>query len=297
LALAGFHAVSAFCNAGFSLFSENLAAYADDPAVNLIIMFLVVAGGLGFMVLREIWLHMRRPGGRAGQRWTLHTRLVVRTTIWLILGGAALLAIFEFISNRGLSWQGSFWPIIFSAVSPRTAGFNTIDFATLSNASLLVVMMLMIVGASPGSCGGGAKTTTLAALALVVKCRLRGLPWAQSAGRRIPDNQVTGALALMLGYLTVLAVGVLALLSLELSNRFLGHDPRDMLLMAFEAASALGTVGLSLGATPHLPPAGKLIIIAMMFIGRVGPLTLAFSLGQRVGAPSYTPAEERIVIG
>jgi trk system potassium uptake protein TrkH len=297
LALAGFHAVSAFCNAGFSLFSHGLEAYATDPAVNLTIMILIVAGGLGFMVLREIWLRLRRPRRLARTRWSLHTRLVVRTSLWLVVGAVVLMAAFEFISNRGQAWDNSLWPVFFSAITPRTAGFNTIDLAALSNASLMVVMMLMIIGASPGSCGGGVKTTTIAALGLMVKSRLRGLPWAQAAGRRIPDAQVTGALALVLGYLAVLAMGTLALLSLELADRFAGHNPRDLLLMAFEAASALGTVGLSLGATPHLNAAGKLIVIALMFIGRVGPLTLAYSLAQRAAKPTYTPAEERIAIG
>ena len=103
--------------------------------------------------------------------------------------------------------------MLFTAVTPRTAGFNTIDFNALSNASLMLVMMLMVIGASPGSCGGGVKTTTIASLALMVKCRLKGLPWAEAAGRKIPEAQVTGALALVLGYLVVLAVGILALLS------------------------------------------------------------------------------------
>lgn len=297
LALAGFHAVSAFCNAGFSLFSHGLEAYAHDPAVNLTIMVLIIMGGLGFMVLRETWMRLRRPRRMAAGRWSLHARLTVRTTLWLICGGVALLAAFEFISNRGQAWDGGLWPVLFTAVTPRTAGFNTIDFSALSNASLMVVMLLMIIGASPGSCGGGVKTTTFATLALMVKCRLKGLPWAQAAGRKIPDAQVSGALALVLGYLAVLAVGILALLSLDLGDRFAGHNPRDMLVMAFEAASALGTVGLSLGATPHLSAAGKLVVIGLMFIGRVGPLTLAYSLGQGALNPTYTPAEERIAIG
>ena len=297
LALAGFHAVSAFCNAGFSLFRHGLERYAHDPAVNLTIMALIILGGLGFMVLREVWRRLRRPHGATAMRWSLHTRLTVRTTLWLIVGGAALLALFELISNQGQAWNEGLWPVLFTAVTPRTAGFNTIDFNALSNASLMLVMMLMVIGASPGSCGGGVKTTTIASLALMVKCRLKGLPWAEAAGRKIPEAQVTGALALVLGYLVVLAVGILALLSLELADRFAGHDPRDMLAMAFEAASALGTVGLSLGATPHLSAAGKLVVMGLMFVGRVGPLTLAYSLGRGALNPTYTPAEERIAIG
>lgn len=294
-ALAAFHSVSAFCNAGFSLFGNNLESFPKDPAVNLVVMALVVLGGLGFVVLREARGYLAdRLGGRR-RRVSLHTRLALWTTACLLMGGALLLWILE-LPRGGGAWGGDIWPLLFTAVTPRTAGFNTIPLGVLGNASLLLIMILMFVGASPGSTGGGVKTTTLATLAALTVNLLRGRPGATVMKRTIPVQQVGQALTLVLGSILIILTATLVLVSLD--TPVPAHDQRGhFLTLLFEAVSAFGTVGLSLGATAWLTPAGKLVIIALMFIGRLGPITMVYTLGQRFRAPGYTPAEERVMLG
>lgn len=294
--VAGFHAVSAFCNAGFSTFSNNLENYPADPTINLVIMALIVLGGLGFVVLREVrgWLaaalrRRRRP------RISLHTRTVLITTAALIVVGAVLLFLLELESNGGLAWRGSVWPVIFAAVTPRTAGFNTIPLTDLSNGSLLLIIMLMFVGGSPGSTAGGIKTTTLATLVALARSRLHG-HGAVSLGRRdLPAAQEGEATTLVLGSTLVVCLAVMFLVSL--GGNWVGHDRADLLHFAFEAVSAFGTVGLSMGITYDLHPQAKIILILLMFIGRLGPLTLIFLLAERYSPRRFKLAEERIMLG
>jgi trk system potassium uptake protein TrkH len=297
LALAGFHCISAFCNAGFSLFSDSLVDYAHDPIVNIVILFLIVAGGIGFLVMRELVTRLRIKKNARPKRLTLNTRLVLLSSLGLFVGGALVLAFFEFLADGGEVWNKGAWPIIFTALTPRTAGFNTIEISQLSNASILVVMLLMFIGASPGSCGGGVKTTTFAVLALLVKNRMQGKGWAGMSGRAISGSQLANALALVMCSLVVVFAGSLALVSLELNQTPLAEARGEALVMAFEAVSAFGTVGLSMGATGHLTWGGKLVVIALMFIGRIGPLTFVYSLSKRVAARSYGLAEERVMVG
>jgi trk system potassium uptake protein TrkH len=296
LGYAVFHAVSAFCNAGFSTFSNNLENYPADPVVNLTVMGLIVLGGIGFVVMREVWPRLIRPG-EVRPRLSLHSRLALWTSFILIFGGAGLLALLEYLSNGGLVWRDSLWPIFFTSITPRTAGFNTIPLSDLSNASLLIIIVLMFIGASPGSTGGGVKTTTAAALTLLVVNRFRGKSWTGVAGRRIPEETLSSSLALVLGTLTLLTLAVVMLLSLGLKASFLGRERGDLLLLLFEAVSAFGTVGLSLDVSPNLSSMGKIVIILLMFIGRVGPLTLVYSLAQQALVAKYQPAEEKIMIG
>ncbi|MCB2186733.1 MAG: hypothetical protein KQJ78_09965 [Deltaproteobacteria bacterium] len=295
-AQAAFHAVSAFCNAGFSLFSNNLMNYRGDWLVNLVVMGLIVAGGLGFLVLRELRAQFA-PGGARRRRLSLHTRLVLFTSSGLIVVGWLVLMFLEHAYGGGRVWGGSPWAALFLAITPRTAGFNTVDLNQLSNASLLVLMLLMFVGASPGSTGGGVKTTTVACLWGMAWTRLRGRPGAVLWRRSISPEQLGQALTLMLVTLAALVAGVLFMVSFGLSGPDEGHMRQDFLALAFETASALGTVGLSLGVTPLLTPAGKLVLIAWMFLGRLGPLTLIFSLTQRLEHPGHRPVEERISLG
>lgn len=294
LALAGFHAVSAFCNAGFSLFSNNLESYPQDPLINLTVMGLIVLGGLGFVVLRELRGRLRPTEQDARRRLSLQTRVVLFTTAALVAGGAGALLLGEYLGGGAIR-AGSVWPLIFQAVTPRTAGFNTVPIESLTNASILVIMVLMFIGASPGSTGGGVKTTTVAVLVALARNRLRGRSGAEAWGRAVPGRQVELALVLVLGTAAALAAAVILLAAVGLEGG--SYDPTNFLALAFEAFSALGTVGLSLGVTPHLSPLGKLIIIGLMFAGRLGPLTLVYSLTQSLHEPRYRLAEERIMLG
>lgn len=295
LANATFHSISAFCNAGFSLFSNNLEGHPHDSVINLTVMALIMLGGLGFLTLRELrhWLPAR--GRRQRLRLSLHTKMVLTTTLVLTLGGVAGLFALEYFANGGQVWRGSLWPVLFTAVTPRTAGFNTLPMADLSNASLLLVMLLMFVGASPGSCAGGVKTTTLATLAALVRSRLRGQHQVTAFKRRVSDTQVGEALTVVLGAALALTLALVLLVALEMHQA--GRDRGDVLSYAFEAVSAFGTVGLSMGITGELGAAAKLVLIGLMFLGRLGPLTFVYVLGTRYKPERYQLAEERIMLG
>lgn len=296
LGLAVFHAVSAFCNAGFSMFGDSLVGYAKDPLINLTVMGLIFLGGIGFIILRELRLRLL-DHTRRHPRLNLSARMALVTSLWLIIGGAAAIGLFELLAEGGPDFYNHLWEILFTSVTARTAGFNTIDLNLLCNSSLFVVMMLMFVGASPGSCGGGVKTTTLAVLWAMARSRLGGRPSTEAGGRTIPEAQVGVALALVLLALSVLSVATITLMSVGLAEPFLGHQRGDFLVLAFEAVSAFATVGLSMGATPLLTPTGKWMIIILMFIGRLGPLTLVYALAQRGRATGYCLAEEQVSLG
>lgn len=296
MGVASFHAVSAFCNAGFSTFSDSLERYPHDPLINLVIMTLIVLGGLGFVVLREAraWI-AARVLGRRRPRLSLHTRTVLITTTVLIATGALMIYLLEWLSNGGAVWKGSLWPVVFAAVTPRTAGFDTIAPAQLSNGTLLFTMLLMFVGGSPGSCAGGIKTTTLAALVALARGKLHGQANVSLGRRSLPPGQVGEATTLVLGSTVVIGLAVLFLVSL--GGNWVGHDRGEVLAFAFEAVSAFGTVGLSMGVTYDLHPQAKIILILLMFIGRLGPLTLIYMLAERYSPRRFQLAEERIMLG
>jgi len=297
--LAVFHSISAFCNAGFSLFSDSFMGYRDDFLVNITVMGLIVAGGLGFVVFADVFSFLGdwRVKGKL-RRLTLHSRVVLCTTVGLILGGALLLGVLE-ISNLlgGGPWHQPILSSLFLSITARTAGFNTMDTAQLTNATLLCVIVLMVIGASPGSTGGGIKTTTFAALWAMVFSRARNRPQTEMLDRTIPSEVIAKALATTAGFLLAILLGVILLQITEYAGQphtavrglFLGH--------LFEVVSALGTVGLSTGVTPTLSAAGKGVIIACMFVGRLGPLVVAASLIGRRPRAAYTLPEERLMIG
>ncbi len=294
-ALGVFHAISAFCNAGFSLFSDSLARYTGDLTVNLTVMALIVLGGLGFVVLRELAQRAASRGRGLRRRWTLHSQLVLITTGVLVFGG--WLGIWLCEGLTGGSWSQGLLPALFTSVTARTAGFNTVSMNQLSNPSLLLVMGLMFVGASPGGTGGGVKTTCLATLFALSRSRLAGTSAAGLRGRSISLEQVGEALTLLLGSLVVVALGALVLVALEVGGSTMSHQRGDVLMQAFEAVSAFGTVGLSMGATAGLGWAGKLVVIALMYVGRLGPLTFIYALTQRRRPPVFRRASERIMLG
>jgi len=291
-----FHSISAFCNAGFSLYSDSLIRYASHPLVNVTIMVLIVLGGLGFLVLSELIVLARQRQGR--RRLSLHSRLVLVTTVVLIVGGTLVMALLESGTLlQQLPAGESFWVLLFQSVTARTAGFNTIDLNRLGVPTLFFMMFLMFVGGSPGSAAGGIKTTSLALFAAILYGRLRGFGHTNIWRRTIPDETATRTLTLVMLAMLVVMVALLALLGVELQGQATASSGQAFINYAFEAMSAFGTVGLSLGVTSSLSVGGKLIIIGLMFLGRVGILTVAFAFLQRAESHPARYSEENIMIG
>jgi trk system potassium uptake protein TrkH len=290
-----FHAISAFCNAGFSTFSDSLVGLRGSLPSLAVMGTLIVSGGLGFVVVWDLRTWYVR--GRV-HRVTLHTRLVVGSTIMLLIGGTVLYLLFEWRHALGaLAWPARLWNALFMSVTARTAGFNTVDYDTLSNPSMFLTVLLMLVGGSPGSTAGGLKTTTVALLALLLVSRLRGHRRVSLGWRTIPQETVERAAGLALAGIALLGVCVFLLLMTELPAEV--ADRTHLARVVFEAHSAFGTVGLSMGATPQLSTAGKLIVTFLMFLGRIGPLTLAASmaLSGRRRRVRFRYAHEDVVIG
>ena len=287
-----FHAVSAFNNAGFSLFSTNLVAYRGDVVVNLTITSLIICGGLGFLVLSEL--------GRI-RRWSrlsVHSRLVLVVTAALITIGTGTIFVLERANAAtlgGLGFGEALLASYFQAVTPRTAGFNTLDIAALTPATLYLIVILMFIGASPGGTGGGVKTSTFGIAVVALWATLRGQAEPVLFKRRLPAPLVARSFF----------VCMIALLALNLVMASLLIVEGQALLPAlFETTSAFGTVGLSmspagsvLSLSSVFTPAGKLIIAAMMFMGRVGPLTLAIAVVGRQVTQRVRYPEGKVLIG
>src|SRR5680860_127154 len=282
-----FHSISAFNNAGFDLFGNfsSLTAFVGDPVINITMMLLIICGGLGFIVLADLL--------SSGKKFRLHTKIVLQVSGALILFGAVFIFIMEFANPRTLGPLPIGTKVLaafFQSVSSRTAGFNTINIAGMYDTTLLSMIVLMFIGASSGSTGGGIKTTTFIAIILSVLSTYRSEPHVVLEGRTVPKDVIQKAWAIT----TSAAFLIFLMISI------LSHTERvDLLSVLFEVTSAFGTVGLSLGLTPTLSVVGKIAIILTMFIGRVGPLTLAFVLSQKrnkqVGHIKYP--DERIMIG
>lgn len=290
-----FHSISAFCNAGFSLFPDSLVGYRQSALVNLTVMGLILLGGIGFLVIQEI---LEIAGRRRKQRtkFSLHSKVVLLTSVFLIGYGAILIGCLE--TNHalaGMSFMDGFWVALFQSVTARTAGFNTIDLNACQTPTLFLLIFLMFVGASPGSAGGGVKTTTLALFFAILYNRIRGNPHTNLFRRTVPDEAVTRALALVLLATTLIGIALFGLLIVQ--NHVEIETSRSFLFYAFETVSAFGTVGLSMGATAELTACGKLITIALMFTGRVGLLTLAFAIAGRQKPHAARYAEENVMIG
>ncbi|MDD4857494.1 MAG: TrkH family potassium uptake protein [Candidatus Krumholzibacteria bacterium] len=288
-----FHSVSAFCNAGFSLFGTNLMAYRESILVNVVICSLIVLGGIGFPVIYEFLGRIRTMRSRQRRTLSLHTRTVLTTTAVLIASGGGLIFALERSHQlAGLSIKGQILASLFQSITARTAGFNTLDIGSLTIATLFILIILMFVGASPGSSGGGIKTTSLAVLVAILSDRIRGRHSASLFKRTIPDETVSKALSIFILAVIVLTVGLVFLLITQ------PDTPRESFLTyLFEAVSAFGTVGLSMGITPSLTVVGKLIIIVIMLLGRVGLLTVAYVVTSRRIVAPYRYSEEKIMIG
>ena len=290
--MALFHAVSAFCNAGFDLFGNyaSLTAFSGDPLVLLTVAALIILGGLGFAVILETLRN--RQGFRS---LSLHTRIVLVTTLGLVLTGTVFYWLAERTNAETLAGMGEGEKVLnafFQSVTMRTAGFNSFDLSRFRDGSKLFSSVLMMIGASPASTGGGIKTTTFAALVLLMLSVVRGENEVNVARRRLSGDIARRALAVAVLFLTTLVTGTLVISFIE-NGRFPLED------ILFEASSAMGTVGVSAIGTPALQPASRAVLLPMMFLGRVGPLTLAFALAKRQGRlkPLSKYPEERIMIG
>ncbi len=294
-----FHAVSAFCNAGFALFSDNLVGYCADPIVNLTIMVLIILGGIGFLVMRELHAVWQRHRKRVRWRLSLHSKLVLITSGLLIVAG--WVAIFAMEMGNGSITKANLgkalWISLFQSVTTRTAGFNTVDLNALGVPTIFLMVVLMFIGASPGSTGGGVKTTSLALFLAALYSRLKGYKVTSVFKRTIPDETVTKTYTLFL--LAVLWIGVMTFLLLltEVTGAHASQTHGVFLDYLFEVVSAFGTVGLSLGVTSKLSLVGKLLVTMLMFVGRVGLLTFAFVVVKQAGRDGTVYAEENIMIG
>ncbi|MFH0919573.1 MAG: potassium transporter TrkG [Fibrobacterota bacterium] len=290
-----FHSVSAFCNAGFSPLPQNLLPYRYHVWLNLVIMGLIIVGGIGFSVLWEALQAWKQRQQRF--RFSLNAKIVLVTTFALILGGALALWLLEWRNptlEDGTRLQ-RLLPAFFQSVTARTAGFNTVDMASLRDDSIVVLLFLMFVGASPGSCGGGIKTTTFAILCLTFWNRMRGIQRTRVAGRVLPDEQVVRATVIFMFSVALLFVfsGLLVFFNTSLCVSGRGH----WLDALFESTSAISTVGLSLGITPYLNSVCKFLIILLMYFGRVGLLTLVYQMMSKDRREPFEYAEEGIMVG
>jgi trk system potassium uptake protein TrkH len=273
-----FHSVSAFCTAGFGLYDDSLSTFRGNIPVNAVVCALSILGSMGFLIVYDLWKSLTRRKVAI----TLTTKVIVLSTAVMILAGTLLMRVEEPLMRGEGGWMTAFFQTMTACT---TVGFNTVPIDQLSNASTFLLILLMLVGASPAGTGGGIKTTTVTALWAVMIGVIRRRPDPTFAGRIIPEPRRRIAVATTFFYLAMLAAGVYLL------GVFQQGTLTDLF---FEAASALGTVGLSRGLTGHLNDAGKLVIVLLMFVGRVGPLLLASSLF--VKPREAAPAKEEDVV-
>ena len=284
-----FHSISAFCNAGFDLMGSrapfsSLTAYVDDPLVILTICALIIVGGLGFLV----WHDLARNKFH-WKRYQLHTKIVLTTTAVLILGGWLLFFVFERnASMAGMSGSERLLAALFQSVTPRTAGFNTVDMAALSESGNLLTDIFMLIGGSPGSTAGGIKTTTVAVLILSAISSACGRTRVNAFRYSIDRDTIRQACSILTIYLTMALVAILAICAVE---------PVTLKQAVFEVCSAIGTVGLSMGISPTLGIASRVIIILLMYAGRIGGLTFVLLFSERRTEPPVDRPNGKILLG
>lgn len=284
-----FHSVSAFCNAGFALFSNNMENYTGNILINFVITSLIILGGLGFAAILDVYNVIKKTR----RKLSTSTHLAIAMTIFLICFGAIMTFILEY-SNKGtignLSLHDKLLSSYFQSVTLRTAGFQTVDLATLTTPTIIIYLFLMFIGASPGSTGGGLKTTTLGILLLGVMNAITGREDIEYRRRRLSWQTFNKACAILMLSLFYLFVMIIIMSIFDSSKGFLP--------LLFELISAFGTVGLSMGLTAKLSIISKLIIILTMYIGRVGPLTIMYALSKKkYREGKYKYPEETILIG
>jgi trk system potassium uptake protein TrkH len=294
-----FHAVSAFCNAGFSTFTTSLMGFRANLPLLGVVMALIVVGGLGFLTLEElyVWRRVRRKEGRF--RLSVHSQIVIATTALLIVGGWVVFTAFEWNSTlAGMPWGRRLVNGLFASVTPRTAGFNTIDYAQVETETNVLTVIFMTIGGSPGSTAGGVKTTTVALLGLLAWSRLQGTPTTSVSGRTIPEATIQKAMSLSIAAFGLVTVGVFLFSVTEIPDTMTAAAS-PFLTYVFEAVSAFNTVGLSMGATGTLSAAGRVITVVLMFIGRVGTLTFVAAMAREPTriAGGFRYAHEDVSIG
>jgi trk system potassium uptake protein TrkH len=285
------HAISMFNNAGFDLFGNvtgkfsSLTAYIDDPLVNIVVMGLITLGGIGFIVIANVLDYPRT------KRLSLHSKVVLTVSGALTLIGAVVILVFEYTNPHTLGPLGLDAKILsslFQSVTPRTAGANTLDISALRQATAFFIIILMFIGASPGSTGGGIKTSTFAILIGAMIAMVRGKEDIVMFRHRLAKDRIFKAITLIM-----FALFLVILVSMVLSTT----EHAAFLKILFETTSAFGTVGLSMGLTPDLTPVGKMLISFMMFVGRLGPVTLAYALAPKPEKELFRYPEGKVTIG
>lgn len=285
-----FHSIAAFCNAGFSTYSDSLVRYSEDAGVNIITIILIISGGIGFFVMFEIrtkinCIFVKESISRPNYYFfSLHTWIVLVTSAFLIFTGALLIYSFERHSGNGISFLES----LFQSVSSRTAGFNTVDIGRLNQGTLLIITALMFIGGSPGSTAGGIKTSTFAIIFSIMFMGRNNFKDVVIRNRHIPRKNVIHALVVFVFAFNIVIVSTILILFF--------HPEKEIMSVLFESVSAFGTVGLSTGITTSLNGSAKLVIIATMFCGRIGTLTI-FSLFLLRKDNPVKFAEERVMVG
>jgi trk system potassium uptake protein TrkH len=288
-----YHAVSAFNNCGYSLFSDSLMKYQSDVIVNLTVGGLIILGGIGFIVIYEVFARFRG----LQKKLSVHSRVVLMMTAILLAAGALLFYLFEMDHIlQGASVKTQILTSFFQSVVPRTAGFNTVDIGQLTNATILVMIILMFIGASPGSTGGGIKTTSFTLLLMMIWSRFKGSEDVNMFNRTIPRETLTRTITIIFASaFSICLITSILLLAGGAENLQPTQSRHFFVEYLFETVSAFGTVGLSMGITAKMNDLQKLAIILMMFAGRVGPLTLAFAWSAPKRGLTY--AEEQVMVG
>ncbi|WP_419788280.1 TrkH family potassium uptake protein [Pseudodesulfovibrio sp.] len=280
-----FHSISAFCNAGFSLFPDSLTHWKGNVGVNVVVMLLITAGGLGFYVLNECGSLIKRVVLRRerlfqnGHLLSWHSSIVLKMSLLLVVVGTVVIFFAEGAAGHAPdSLKERFLTALFQSVTCRTAGFNTVDIGSMTNVSLAFMMVLMFVGGSPGSCAGGIKTTTFRALGGFVMAQFRGLSEVPVGRFALSQEALNKVIALCTVAVLLVGVGTMVLTSLESAGDAYLMGREKFMINMFEVISAFGTVGLSTGLTSHLNGAEKTMIIILMFVGRLGPVWLLSAL-------------------
>ncbi len=293
-----FLSVSAFCNAGFALHDQNLSPLRDDICTNLVVMGLIVSGGFGFPVMIDISRTIKRGWPNAWYDLHLHSKLMIVSSLLAIGAGA--------IVTLALEWNGVFnelpagqkiIPAMLHSVSCRTAGFNTVDIGAMRDATIFFSILLMVIGAGPCSTGGGVKISTAALLILQAYSRFRGKTHINVFRRTIPQQSIDRALATVMFYLLVAAVALTLMLMAEERATLADGSKWGFRDIIFEVASALGTVGLSTGITPSISDLGKVILVVLMFMGRLGPITVFAALASSRNKHTIEFAREEPLLG
>ncbi|MBK8944513.1 MAG: hypothetical protein IPM32_04495 [Ignavibacteriae bacterium] len=290
-----FHSISAFCNAGFSNFATNLVEYQSDYFINIVISVLIFLGGIGFIVLYELKNSIGKKHGL--RKLSLHTKVVLQVSLFLILIGGILIFIFDHnVALKEMDLKTQIMTSIFHSVTSRTAGFNTIDIYNFSMPSIFAIITLMFIGASPASTGGGVKTTTVAVIIAFIRSRVKDSRNVNLKFTSLPFQVISKTVIILAFAITIIVISSFVLTITEMENIPFNSNSDEFMQLFFETVSAFGTVGLSTGITASLSIYGKLVLIILMFAGRVGPLTIASLVGSKE-VVDIRYAEDNILVG